>query len=55
MARWSSGMIPASGAGGPEFNSRTSPAIFSFYKFILLFKNEKKIRQRRIVYIRDEY
>ena len=26
MACWSSGMIPASGAGGPGFNSQTSPS-----------------------------
>ncbi len=25
---WSSGMIPASGAGGPEFNSRNTPELF---------------------------
>lgn len=25
---WSSGMIPASGAGGPGFNSRSAPLIF---------------------------
>ena len=29
MARWSRGMIPASGAGGPGFNSRTSPVRLS--------------------------
>ena len=28
MACWSSRMIPASGAGGPGFNSRTSPCLF---------------------------
>ena len=27
-AQWSSGMIPASGAGGPEFKSRLSPIFF---------------------------
>jgi hypothetical protein len=25
VATWSSGMIPASGAGGPGFNSRSGP------------------------------
>ena len=25
---WSSGMIPALGAGGPEFNPRNGPMIF---------------------------
>ena len=29
VAQWSSGMIPASGAGGPGFKSRLSPNIFS--------------------------
>ena len=28
---WSSGMIPASGAGGPEFNSRNTPLSFGVY------------------------
>ena len=28
---WSSGMIPALGAGGPEFNSRNTPPIFSIF------------------------
>ena len=27
VAQWSSGMIPASGAGGPGFKSRLSPRI----------------------------
>ena len=29
MAQWSSGMIPASGAGGPGFKSRLSPNNFA--------------------------
>ena len=29
MAQWSSGMIPASGAGGPGFKSRLSPDYFA--------------------------
>ena len=29
MARWSRGMIRASGARGPGFKSRTSPKLFS--------------------------
>ena len=32
MACWSSGMIRASGARGPGFNSRTSPLYFLFIK-----------------------
>ena len=28
-AQWSSGMIPASGAGGPGFKSRLSPKTFT--------------------------
>ena len=28
VARWSRGMIRASGARGPGFNSRTSPIVF---------------------------
>ena len=29
LAQWSSGMIPASGAGGPGFKSRLSPNNFA--------------------------
>ena len=31
VAQWSSGMIPASGAGGPGFKSRLSPSLFFRY------------------------
>ena len=34
-AQWSSGMIPASGAGGPGFKSRLSPKCF-FRDFLIL-------------------
>ena len=33
MGNWSSGMIPASGAGGHEFDSRITPL------FLVLFEN----------------
>ena len=33
---WSSGMIPASGAGGPEFDSPNSPESSFFFFFLLL-------------------
>ena len=36
VAQWSSGMIPASGAGGPGFKSRLSP-IFSLLQFLKSF------------------
>ena len=35
VAQWSSGMIPASGAGGPGFKSRLSPKILCFLLQIL--------------------
>ena len=34
---WSSGMIPASGAGGPEFDSPNSPESSFFLLFCFLF------------------
>ena len=37
MAQWSSGMIPASGAGGPGFKSRLSPRVLQ-----ILFKSMQK-------------
>ena len=37
MAQWSSGMIPASGAGGPGFKSRLSPRVLQ-----MLFKSMQK-------------
>ena len=33
MAQWSSGMIPASGAGGPGFKSRLSPHRLDFVEY----------------------
>ena len=35
VAVWSSGMIPASGAGGPGFDPRNSPLIFATLKSML--------------------
>ena len=36
VAQWSSGMIPASGAGGPGFKSRLSPnLLFELFWFII--------------------
>lgn len=31
LGTWSSGMIPASGAGGPGFNSRSTPYFWDIY------------------------
>ena len=47
-AQWSSGMIPASGAGGPGFKSRLSPKIFATfpsgaYTALLFFCAETKV------------
>ena len=35
-AQWSSGMIPASGAGGPGFKSRLSPNTFSSINLVFV-------------------
>ena len=42
---WSSGMIPASGAGGPEFNSRNAPFYFCLKKFGV-FSGLRNLEQR---------
>lgn len=42
---WSSGMIPASGAGGPGFNSRSGPYFFENRVKILKFINNGIINQ----------
>ena len=35
MGNWSSGMIPASGAGGPEFDSRITPLLdFAYHELV---------------------
>ena len=34
LACWSSGMIPVSGAGGPGFNSQTSPLFFHLLLYV---------------------
>ena len=45
VAQWSSGMIPASGAGGPGFKSRLSPRVLQ-----MLFKSmTKKTRVLQIL------
>jgi hypothetical protein len=35
QSTWSRGMIPASGAGGPEFDSRSGPYVFLFFSVFL--------------------
>ena len=53
-AQWSSGMIPASGAGGPGFKSRLSP---NFSEPQMRDKdkeeNKKKLLLQKIIYIDD--
>ena len=34
VGNWSSGMIPASGAGGHEFDSRITPLFFVCFRFV---------------------
>ena len=45
MGDWSSGMIPASGAGGREFDSRITPCgvMFYFFYFVLII-NQKTLK-----------
>ena len=57
-AVWSSGMIPALGAGGPRFNSWLSPFLYNlrnitffsgvFGNLLIQFKREKKIEILKI-------
>ena len=45
MATWSSGMILASGARGPGFNSRSGPYFFEYRVKMLKFINNGIINQ----------
>jgi hypothetical protein len=40
LAVWSSGMIPASGAGGPGFDPRNSPVVLRFILPLLMASNK---------------
>jgi hypothetical protein len=39
LARWSRGMILASGARGPGFKSRSSPSLFLLFENVVKFPN----------------
>lgn len=54
VATWSSGMIPASGAGGPGFNSRSGPYFCRHAEYNCNFKYEKLTRANKHIYIVSE-